>query len=174
MTPEQLVQLAVLHPGGYISSRAPGFNTIPIVGRITSWPDTKPEEWRSVACRCSMHPSCSSAAKARRKVTDYQLQKWLFRRRRGGRWPPNTRRSLQPSLQGLTHHPMLDNFEAALVGLGVGPGWMAEQRWHHLVSTCAMGSKPTPSTFAAAVSVGLTGGRHWRVFMSSRPPIDSA
>jgi len=47
------------------------------IGRITTFPEYKPLERRSAACRCYMHPGCS-VLKSRSKVTDAFYMQWFF------------------------------------------------------------------------------------------------
>ena len=51
---------------------------VPSIARITTWPSRTPEEHRSVACRCYLHPGCGSSAKMRRMVPGFQLLEWAF------------------------------------------------------------------------------------------------
>jgi len=63
---------------GYTSNPLPPFNSIPKCGRINTWPNDRLEKFRSVGCRCYLHPSCSAPAKARWQTPDELLLKWLY------------------------------------------------------------------------------------------------
>lgn len=67
---------ATLGVGGYITCTVAPFNN-GVIGRITTWPESKPMENRSSSCKCYMHPKCA-VAKARWKVTDDMYIQWLF------------------------------------------------------------------------------------------------
>ena len=76
LPPAELVENAVV-VGGYVSSTIQPWQGMPAVGRLTTFPDWQPEEKRTVAMRCYMHPGCS-VARSRKKVEDHQLLEWLF------------------------------------------------------------------------------------------------
>lgn len=73
---EQAVAAAEVDSAGYITVPVGPWSALPVLGRLTSWPEEKPVELRSVSCRCRMHPRCS-VTKARRRITDAQLVAWL-------------------------------------------------------------------------------------------------
>ena len=63
---------------GYVVSPAEPWVQWPAVGRITTWPSTKPVDLRSVSCRCSLHHECRTPASRRALVSDEFLIRWLF------------------------------------------------------------------------------------------------
>ena len=77
-----LQELAIAHSVmgalGYINTDVLPWSALVNVGRITDWPKDKPEQDRSVSCRCYMHPGCGTPAKRRHAVTDRIFSSWLF------------------------------------------------------------------------------------------------
>lgn len=69
---------ATISPTGYVSSSAGAWSEVAMVGRITTWPAHKPEETRSVSCRCYVHTNCRSPARRRFAITNEDLLRWLF------------------------------------------------------------------------------------------------
>jgi hypothetical protein len=69
---------AVISPLGYVSVAVPPWNTLPSVGRVTTWPAATMLQNRSCSVKCYMHPGCGSPAKRRQAVKDQQLLNWLF------------------------------------------------------------------------------------------------
>ena len=64
---------------GYVTSPHPPWaGKHPGVGRLTTWPESKPVERRSVSMRCYLHPKCVTPARVRTKVSDDLLLRWLF------------------------------------------------------------------------------------------------
>lgn len=76
-SPEQLADLCEVDDRGQVWCAIPPFSVYRPVGRITTWPESKPLEKRSVSIRCALHPKCN-VAKSRSKVTDRELLVWLF------------------------------------------------------------------------------------------------
>lgn len=97
VTPEVAAAGATISDAGYISSQAQGWQDIAAVGRITTWPSSKPVERRSVGCRCYLHPGCTSAARSRQVVDDQTLLRWLF----SGQREPGATRERQHELAKL-------------------------------------------------------------------------
>lgn len=62
---------------GYVTCAMPEFQHKPILGRITTWPESRPEEKRSLSMRCMLHTNCSVAV-PRWRVTDQLLFRWLL------------------------------------------------------------------------------------------------
>ena len=71
------VEASDVNDVGYVTCPLEPWASKARVGRISTWPFNKPLENRSVAMRCYVHPNCT-VAKARWRVTDQQLLKWLF------------------------------------------------------------------------------------------------
>ena len=77
-TPRELAARAEVSATGYVSiADLPRSAYLRHPGRITTWPESKPLEHRSVSIRCYFHPGCS-VAKVRARVTDLRLLEWLF------------------------------------------------------------------------------------------------
>lgn len=76
-TAAELAAAAEVQATGHVRSRMHPWNKLAAVGRITTWPENKPMDSRSVSCRCYAHPRCS-IAKPRKRVTDAVLLTWLF------------------------------------------------------------------------------------------------
>ena len=74
---EDLVRSATISDLGYVTTTLHPFSKMRAVGRITSWPEAKPMQARSVSMRCNVHSKCSFV-KAHRLVTDGDLLSWLF------------------------------------------------------------------------------------------------
>lgn len=77
-SPAAAAAAAIVGTMGYVTCPLAGWAPIPMVGRLTTWPESKPYESRSVSIKCFMHPRCGSPAKVRWKVSDEQLMTWLF------------------------------------------------------------------------------------------------
>ena len=69
---------AVIDSKGFVSCPLPPWNALPIIGRITVFPDHGPLEKRNVSCKCKVHTGCSSPAKKRGGYTDREFLIWLF------------------------------------------------------------------------------------------------
>lgn len=82
-SPAEAAAAARVGAMGYVSCPLAPWAEIPQPGRITTWPASRPEHQRSVACRCYQHPRCS-VTKSRRAVGDDVLLQWLF----SGELPP--------------------------------------------------------------------------------------
>ena len=66
---------------GYIAcSVEPWSTVVGKVGRITTYPESKPLPDRSVSVKCYMHPGCSRTTK-RSRVADDTLLLWLYQGR---------------------------------------------------------------------------------------------
>ena len=75
---QSAISQAVISSLGYVSVEVPPWNTLPSVGRVTSWPAATMLQNRSCSMKCYMHPGCGSPAKKRYAVEDRQLLEWLF------------------------------------------------------------------------------------------------
>ena len=75
-----LAASAVVDEEGYVTNPLEPWSLLyqGRVGRITTWPKTKPLLARSVSCKCFYHVDCSSPAVKRSQITDQQLLSWLF------------------------------------------------------------------------------------------------
>ena len=75
-----LAASAVVDEEGYVTNPSEPWSFLykGRVGRITTWPETKPLLARNVSCKCLYHSDCSSKAVARSQITDQQLISWLF------------------------------------------------------------------------------------------------
>eukprot|EP00959_Pyramimonas_sp_CCMP1952_P269250 5629054-Pyramimonas_sp.AAC.1 len=73
----EAVAISTVSGRGDVTCPAPPFNCKKVAGRITTWPQTKPVEFRSVGCKCSYHPGCS-VTRARCNISDNDLLCWLF------------------------------------------------------------------------------------------------
>lgn len=62
---------------GNVMCALPPWNTLELVARMTTWLSHVAMAKRSVSIRCVCHSKCS-VAKARSKVTDHTLLKWLY------------------------------------------------------------------------------------------------
>lgn len=76
-TPAEAAAVARVQAAGYVTCILAPWSDMTHVGRITTWPDDRPVAQRSVGCRCYQHPRCS-VSKARSKVSDELLLRWLF------------------------------------------------------------------------------------------------
>lgn len=84
-TVSQLVAASSVSELGYITCSLPPMAEFAgSIGRITTWPSTRPVESRSVSAKCYMHSSCGSPAKGRRVISDNQLLCLLY----SGRYEP--------------------------------------------------------------------------------------
>jgi hypothetical protein len=72
------VSLAVMCELGHVSCPQEPWAQYPRIGRITTWPQDKPLDKRSVSCKCYYHDNCSSPARGRSRVSDAVLLAWLF------------------------------------------------------------------------------------------------
>ena len=71
-------QACAVSPLGYVSCPLGLWSCRPSIGRLTSWPASKPVALRSISMTCYLHPNCSSPAKRRGAVSDDQMLQWLF------------------------------------------------------------------------------------------------
>ena len=69
---------------GYITCDIPPWDALKTIGRITTWPEKRPEEMRNISCRCYMHTNCFSKAKTVRNCSRDVLLRWLL----SGEIPP--------------------------------------------------------------------------------------
>lgn len=75
-TPAAAAAACAVSKLGYVTCSLEPFKSKNVIGRITTWPENKPLNNRSVACRCYLHPKCSGAL-PRRVVEDEALLLWL-------------------------------------------------------------------------------------------------
>ena len=78
LTPAECAEVAQVSGMGYITCPLPPWDSKPMIGRLTSWPEARPMLLRSVSLKCYLHPGCGSPAKGRWAVSDNQLLRWLF------------------------------------------------------------------------------------------------
>ena len=78
LTPAECAEVAQVSGMGYITCPIPPWDSKPMIGRLTSWPEARPMLLRSVSLKCYLHPGCGSPAKGRWAVSDNQLLRWLF------------------------------------------------------------------------------------------------
>ena len=62
---------------GYIKCLLEPWKSIPLLGRITEWPDTVPKEKRVCLIRCCLHQSCSIKV-GRRRASNEALLEWFY------------------------------------------------------------------------------------------------
>ena len=112
-TAEDAFAAAALVAGGYIKCALEPWHQGHI-GRITSWPESKPLHLRSSSCRCYMHPGCT-VAKARSQVSDAFYMHWLFSKK------PPPKGTPQPEMKRLVAEHFKHRFAEASSGSGVKP-----------------------------------------------------
>lgn len=73
------VAAATISSSGYVHCPEPPWceQVVGHIGRVTTWPSSKPLAQRSVSCRCYAHPKCSFA-KSRAAISDEELYSWLL------------------------------------------------------------------------------------------------
>ena len=79
-TIEDIIAAATISGSGNVACALPPYDSLR-VGRLTTWPEDRPPEKRSVSMKCFIHTGQGiqcAAAKARSKCTDEQLLRWLF------------------------------------------------------------------------------------------------
>ena len=75
----EAVQKALTTPLGYVSCELGPWLAKPMLGRLTSWPESQPQQSRSVSMKCYLHPNCTSPAVKRWKIiSDDVFYMWLF------------------------------------------------------------------------------------------------
>ena len=74
----ECIDAALTGPLGYITCPLGRWRDVAMIGRIITWPASKPIAQRSVSVRCYLHPTCTSPAKLRHSVSDRLLYGWLF------------------------------------------------------------------------------------------------
>ena len=76
--PLEVARASVVRADGYVLCPMQPWSSFGRpVGRITTWPDSRPMERRNVSVRCYMHPGCKRAF-LRASVSDELLLQWLF------------------------------------------------------------------------------------------------
>ena len=77
-TLDEMVASAIVDPAGFVySAHEPFLRGGQACGRITTWPDSKPEEKRSVSLKCNQHKKCAAIG-MRRVCDNHLLLRWLF------------------------------------------------------------------------------------------------
>ena len=79
-TVADLVAASVLNAGYRVVCSLPPWSSMTDkqIGRITTWPEHKPYELRSISCQCYRHSGCKSRAYKTRQATEQMLMTWLY------------------------------------------------------------------------------------------------
>lgn len=106
-SPENMIELFIASARvsgmGYVSCPVEPMNRMVNVGRITTFPASKPLPQRSVAVKCYLHSNCS-VTRQRSRFEDHQLLRWLF----AGECLPGGASAAQRAAAG-TRHKALSN-----------------------------------------------------------------
>jgi hypothetical protein len=108
---EDFVAHSHVGPLGYVTTTLAPLDRLPVIGRITSWPHSKPELLRSTSCKCKLHPGCSTPARSRRVADNDLLLRWLF----AGEYLPEGSRAEKEAARR-AHEAMFRDLVAAPVG----------------------------------------------------------
>ena len=111
---ELFIASATVSGMGYVSCPVEPMNRIVNVGRITTFPASKPLPQRSVAVKCYLHSNCS-VTRQRSRFEDHQLLRWLF----AGECLLEGASAVQRAAAG-THHKALSNELLARTAPGAG------------------------------------------------------
>lgn len=80
LSPAEIAAFASLDENGYVRCTYGKYASCGIkdIGRITTWPENKMYEQRSISCSCFLHRACKTPAAKTAAVDERQLLIWLF------------------------------------------------------------------------------------------------